>query len=130
MTLNEILEDYISIRETGNGFEIYVTKIHWAGPHKTKSEWVLAYKKEYNDTELEENELDLKFLNRRIDDDGRIGLEIDCISDPDIRIGIEKVLDRKAFFKTCDDCGVRNHTFHMEGRICNSCIPEVAGLVY
>ncbi len=125
MTLAEILEGYIKIKTLKNGFEIYVVKPKWISPHETETEWVLAYKKEYEAVELRIKNMPVVSLGGR-----SYGFERCGISDPDICYGLEKVLDRKAFFKTCDDCGVRSHTFHMEGRICNSCIPEVPGLVY
>jgi hypothetical protein len=131
MTLGEILEHWITINELNDGFEIYVADPKWVGPHEIETEWVRVLKVEFMEPKLEGLTFISKFISSK-KDFGRspYGLEKYGITDPNISAGVEKVLDRKTFFKTCDDCGVRNHTFHMEGRICRSCIPEIPGMVY
>ena len=126
MTLGEILEHWIKINEFSGGFEICVAMPEWIGPHETETEWVSVYKIECLSDELKIDGIDFVCKSKL----GATGFEKYGITDPDICAGLEKVLDRKKFFKTCDDCGERNHTFHMVGRICNACIPEVPGLVY
>lgn len=42
---------------------------------------------------------------------------------------IEKIFDRKRYFKTCDDCGERNPSGWMDGRICHEC-QEKQGVVF
>lgn len=126
MNLGEILENYIKLEKNENGFKIFVVKPEWISPYETTTEWVLAYEMDY---EQDDSLLRLPDI-KPLDDGMACGFEKYGIYDPDICKGLERVLDRKTFFKTCDDCGRRNHTFHMEGRICNSCIPEIPGVVY
>jgi hypothetical protein len=148
MTLSEILEYWIDIREREDGFEIYVDRTSWNGPHTTTSEWVLAYEKSYTSEEIIEIEREIE---RKIEHKKReyeknkrrmnmcpgsdisietYGFEKCGITNNYIQLAVEKVLDRKTFFKICDDCGVRKHTFHISGRICDSCIPHDPDIVY
>ena len=127
MTLGEILKDYISVEKYDDGFSIFVADPRWgSNPHEIETLWVLVYEKKYDAGELR----NLYIRGLREPGQEPYGFEKYGIHDGDICFGLEKVLDRKKFFKTCDDCGQRNHTFHMEGRICNSCIPEIPGRVY
>jgi hypothetical protein len=119
MKFSEILENYLRIEEVGGKLEVYVKNMWWVSSYETEHEWNLAYSQslceDFDSIPLMENPY---------------GLEKYGIRSSQQLGAIEKVLDMKTYFKTCDDCGTRNPTFNMERRICRSCIPVAEGIVY
>ena len=119
MKFSEILESYLRIEEAGDKLEIYVKNIWWVSSYETEHEWKLAYSQAIS------NEHDPNILMEK-----PYGLAKYGVKTSQQLAAVEKVLDMKTYFKTCDDCGTRNPTFMMERRICNNCIPVPEGIVY
>jgi len=101
MKLQEMLRDYIRTSKNNNGLieKIYVCKISWDSPHTANLVWELY-----------------KNFSEPID---KISFERE----------LEKILDNKRYFETCDSCGIKKASGNMNGKVCHSCM-EKTGIVF
>lgn len=113
-----IRKNFIKIEQDEACTHVYVLEGHWGRlPHQIDFSWTLV-----------------KSLPRH--PDSYLSLELESpfgISKghPNYTIEreIEKILDSKKYFRTCDDCGIRVPRYLISTRICDKCMFN-RGVIY
>lgn len=101
ITDQELMDEFIRVERISTEITVSVCVIEWHGPHTPVSHWQQVYL-----------------------------LPLDS-SERKIQATIKRVLNRKQFFRVCQECGERNPDGWMHSKeICHSCAERNHGIVY